>query len=138
MKGQAEITEIIIILALAAFTIALIPILLNLIQDFFKIFALASPEIVSRDLAGLMTISAAAPNNITLYYKIYAEGISYDFDSHDRKVNVKLLDEDQKMIKEASSIIPIDITSSLENVKEFKIIKTRESGRNYFRVVENE
>jgi len=114
-KAQAEITEII---SLVAISIALVFFFLFVLPKFvdtmFQMIALASAQVVSRDLAGLITISGAAPYKIDISYLQQAK---YNVNIKDRIVSV-----DDKTAKVGVDPSP----SPFENVNYFEIKKWTE------------
>lgn len=89
-KAQAEITEIISLVAIGiALIFFFVVILPKFVDTMFQLIALASAQVVSRDLAGLITISGAAPGRITIFYQPQAK---YNVGIADRIVSVELLE----------------------------------------------
>ena len=131
MKGQAEVTEIFSILAIIVVLIALIPIIIPTIQKAIEQFTLDSPDVVSKDLAALISISAVAPRDITIKYAINSEN-DYEIDIKDRLVTVsrERLDETE----ESSSPILVDVTGYFSQPRHFKIEKKVENGVNKYQV----
>lgn len=125
MKGQREVTEIFSILGLIVVLIALIPIIIPTIQEAIRIFTLDSPEIISKDLASLISASVAAPGNILTKYST-PSGSLYDVIIADKMVTVSRQLKDKK--QESSSPIPVDLRGSFSNTKDFVIEKRVEGG----------
>lgn len=98
MKGQEKISNTIIIVAMAAVALFFISNFMNFMMDVQKLFALASAEVVSRDLAGLISVSGSEPEEITIFYGGISEEVSYDIKLENRKIEVKMLDEEKEVI----------------------------------------
>lgn len=120
MKGQGETTEIFSILGIIVVLIALIPVIVPTIQEAIKMFTLDSPEIVSKDLAGLISISAAAQENILIRYSTIS-GNTYDVNVGNKLITMSRELSSGK--QESSSPIPIDAKGSFTSVKDFIIEK---------------
>lgn len=102
-----------------------------------KTIALSSPSIVIRDLAGLITISGAAPHTITISYEIPTEKYSYNLEVNGRILTLEMLGETKAVkgvIKKATDEIPIDPQTSILDSKSFTIYKTREDDKNFYEV----
>lgn len=67
MKGTAEI-EVLLTIGIIVATIALIFEVFVIVDTIISEFSAASAEVVSRDVASLITISASAPHDITIHY----------------------------------------------------------------------
>jgi hypothetical protein len=99
----------------------------------------SSPDVVARDIAGLVTISGAAPHQITIYYKVPTEKYSYNLQISGRNLTVEMLGEEKiinKITARASDEIPIDPQSSVSDSTIFTIEKLREEGKNVYEVTE--
>lgn len=94
----------ILILGAIIFAVKILP---GLISDLYGQLALFSAEVVARDLAGLITISAAAPNEIVIE-NAFSESYEYDASINDRIVWVKLLTTRYGMKGQANAKIAID------------------------------
>jgi hypothetical protein len=87
-KGVGEWSDILVAVLLAAclFLAALrIP---EIIGDVIDLLALASAEKTARDLGGIITVSAAATDTITIYHSTESEQIFYDIKIEDRIVHI--------------------------------------------------
>jgi len=91
MKGQAEIVEAVGILALIAMIILILTQIPKIFTEFFNLLALASANVVSRDLAGLISVSAVAPKDITIEYAGASDKITYNVQLEDRTIAVEAL-----------------------------------------------
>jgi hypothetical protein len=137
-KGQAEIMSIIGVVVSALFILVFVVFLLpDMIADLMAFLSTFSAEVVSRNVAGLITISAAAPDEITIDYSP-SNDFYYDVDINNRVVHVKLLTEKFMMKGESTIKAGIDSTCSqgppcqFSNVNYFRIEKNLvEAGREY-------
>ncbi|MBL7170242.1 MAG: hypothetical protein ISS48_04440 [Candidatus Aenigmarchaeota archaeon] len=131
MKAQAEVTEIFSILGIIVVLIALIPVIIPTIQEAIRQYTLDSPDVVSKDLAALISISAAAPRDITIKYDINSEN-DYEIDINNRLVIVsrERLDETQ----ESSNPILVDVRESFLGPRHFTIEKKVEDGITKYQV----
>jgi len=131
MKGQEEpgIIGMILIGIIAA---GLLYLLIEFVfSNLIPIFATGSVQVVSRDLAGLITISGVAPYKITINYAPEAD-IVYNVSIDSRILTAYTLEGQGKPLtissgvsQYASSKTAIDnIKTSLVNVKSFEIKKT--------------
>lgn len=129
MKGQAEITEILTWIGIIVVLVALIPVIMPIIRNAIESFAFSSPDVVSKDLASLISITAASSSNITIDYDI-PFGINYDVDIDERKVTVSKDGEEE----EASSPILINLKGLFSDIDEFKIEKRIEGNQEKYYV----
>jgi len=125
MKGQRQVTEFFSTIGLIVVFIALIPLILPTIQEALKLFSLDSPEVVSKDLANLLSISNAAQDYILIEYNTDS-GNSYNIDIKDGMLTAwrELNGEKQ----ESSTPILINAKGSFSDVKDFTIEKRVENG----------
>jgi len=117
MKGQAETTEVLSIVAIAALTIALMPIIITIFKDTSKLIS-TTPEVVSKDISSLVSISTAAPDQIKIEYTIDSAD-TYDVEMSERMVFVKKTG-DQDFV---SNPIVVDIDASLDDINKIEIEK---------------
>ena len=61
----------------------------DLIGDVVTMLSLQSAEKVARDLGGMITVSGAATDSMTIYYQAESEDVSYDIEIKDRMVHIK-------------------------------------------------
>jgi len=135
MKGQSKVTEVIFFIGLVVLLLQLIFIYPKLWKELIDSVIHTSPLIVVRDIAGLITVSGAAPDTIKIFYKVPTDKYSYNLNVDKRTVKLQMLDENGKPIgSEAITQIPIDPTVSLQNKISFIIEKTRIAGRNFYEV----
>lgn len=129
-KAQAEITEIISLvaigLALIFFFVVILP---KFIGTMFQMMALNSAHAVSRDLAGFITISGAATDRITITHQ---PGFKYNVGIADRIVSVELLEGLKDNAVTKSGVDPF--LNPIENVNYFEIRKWTENGQNKYKV----
>jgi hypothetical protein len=132
-KGQAEITEILSLVAIAvALIFFFVVILPKFMGSMFGMFALNSADAVSRDIAGLTTISGAATDRMTI---TYAPVSSYDVKILDRVVYVTLLEGLQDSAT-ARMGVPATCDGNCEfaSVNSFEISKTTSGEQNSYEV----
>lgn len=126
MKGADTITDTIIVIGaiilLIALAVAIVPNFLN----FLKTTALNGSDLVTKELSELVTISAAAPNEIQITYN--PSTLKYNLDITKRIVKTDLLRQasmDVGEIQETSlAKIAVDVTGSFGKVNVFDIKKT--------------
>ncbi|OGW54472.1 MAG: hypothetical protein A2Y81_11745 [Nitrospirae bacterium RBG_13_43_8] len=137
MKGDI-VTETIWIIALSVMIILIVFVAL---PKFWKDIAftaiLSSPEVVIRDIAGLVTISGAAPHDITIYYEVPTTKYSYNLMINGRNITLEMLGDEKildKITATTSDEIPIDPEASISDSTTFTIEKFREDGKNIYEV----
>lgn len=89
MKGSAEI-EVLMTVGLILLTIFFLANFFEIITDIANALALATATAASQDLSGLVTISGAAPDEISIRFSP-TDRYSYDLQIKDRLVNVRLI-----------------------------------------------
>lgn len=132
------VTETIWIIGL---TILIFLIIFVLVPKFWKSIAqtaiLSSPEVVIKDIAGLVTISGAAPHDITIYYEAKTEKYSYNLDIAGRILTLEMLSE-QRITEDikgkTTDEIPIDPHTSIYDSTIFTIEKMRKDEKNVYEV----
>jgi hypothetical protein len=133
MEGTIEL-KVLWMVFLFAIMVILIMMLPNLAEDLFKMIALASADVVSKDLAGLISISGAAPEKIVITYQTPSKEFFYDVKIKDRIVDVKMIGEGKAVISNATARCAVDPEASFKNVQKFVIEKTMENGKNKYKV----
>ena len=110
-KGQGKtVTYVLGLIVLSVFTFYFCTqILPKELAEIYSFVSQASSEAVSRNLAGAITISAAAPNEISIDYGI-AGDFKYGARISDRLVNLKLLTQVFGMQGDTQSKIAVDAT----------------------------
>lgn len=104
---RAQVADALAMLAFAALLLLLIPQLMKFWKEFFDTLALASAEVVARDLAGLICASAAAPSNLSLSYGASSE-VEYNVTLKDRQVEVQMLRQGKALGKSAKESYCVD------------------------------
>lgn len=129
MKGLAA-PEIIASFALAFVIVLALVMVPALVSDADTLLGISSSETVAFDLGGLATISAAAPERISLTYSGVFESKKYNITiSDDRVCYVSTPIESVK----GSSKLGIQLQpQTYENVKDFSIAKSRPDGENVY------
>jgi len=87
-KGQSEWMEIFMLVCVAAVICIIIFALPGMMSSMASLFALGSAEAVSRDVAGLVTISGAAFEDATITYKGASEALVYNVLIKDKLVSI--------------------------------------------------
>jgi hypothetical protein len=106
-------------------------------KDIAQTAVLSSPDVVIKDIAGLVTISGAAPHDITINYKVDTDTYSYNLQVSGRNLTVEMLGAEKIMNKitaAASDEIPIDPEASVLDSTTFTIQKTVADGKNLYEV----
>ncbi|MCX6820870.1 MAG: hypothetical protein NT016_02890 [Candidatus Aenigmarchaeota archaeon] len=85
-KGQAEWMEVFMLICVAAIICIIIFALPEMMSSMASLFALGSAEAVSRDVAGLVTISGAAFEDAAITYKGVSESLVYNVQIKDKLV----------------------------------------------------
>jgi hypothetical protein len=119
VRAQAAITEILLTFFIMAIMALLIVWLPKIIQTTLRMLALASAEVVARDLAGLLSVSGSAPGGIEVEHDPPGE-MSYDLEIVHQEVRVRL----GKEVGTAETWL--NLTLALEGVSSFKVTKTPE------------
>lgn len=87
-KGQSEWMEVFMLICVAVAICIIIFALPEMMSNMASLFALGSAEAVSRDIAGLVTISGAAFEDASITYKGAAESLVYNVLIEDKLVSV--------------------------------------------------
>jgi hypothetical protein len=87
-KGQSGWIEILMTILMAAAIVTVAFQIPRMMQDFADLITLASAEATARSLAGLITVSGAAPDSITIIYESEGEDAFYDVKIEDRIVYI--------------------------------------------------
>ncbi|MDI6807315.1 MAG: hypothetical protein QMD14_05970 [Candidatus Aenigmarchaeota archaeon] len=142
MKAQAKITDLLGVLLVMVTLIVFLTQLPKLFSSFYTLLALHHPKVVSEDLAGIISISAATPADIKILYESLVEGITYDVKFGERKLTIilrsdgEIVPKETKKIDEKIEIIPVNASATfcvdglkntppMENKKKFEISKKR-------------
>ncbi|MFQ6055349.1 MAG: hypothetical protein ACE5J3_05130 [Methanosarcinales archaeon] len=127
MKGDVSVNTIGIIIIVAA-TLTLFFIILPQVMGFLlRELALASPTVVSKELAGYVAISGAAPYSIKISY--YPSSLPYNVKIKGRIVSVSMSEKAEGLLERtpATFSIPIDPEVSFEDVNSFFIQKVQDT-----------
>jgi hypothetical protein len=136
MKAQAKIVDILGCILLVVVLLVFLTSLPKIFSSFYNLLALHFPEVVSKDLAGLISISAGTPANITISYSTPLEGASYDIILKNRNLTATLrmdgkivertTQEGKKVPLSAWATYWVDgLDKSCENKRKFEISKKR-------------
>ncbi len=138
MKGAGAIviTDVIVAIAIAVGTMFIILNVPSLVQDLAKLMELGSAETVAYDLAGLATISAAAPDTVRITYQSIRKDLAYTGSIKERVVTIEgpFKEEPYKQIA-GKAKVAIDVNASFQSKTSFTIKKTTENGENNYEVV---
>lgn len=125
MKGQAKIVDVITVLGLIVTFLILLTQIPKIYKDVFDMLALASAEVVSREVASLISISAAAPYKITLVYNVsYTQkGTNYTIELKNREANVTLIKNGEAKETAIAPFAVNNLNKKIENQNCFVITK---------------
>jgi len=126
MKGMVLI-EIMAVVFFTLMLIAVIYITPILFSEAARSLALASAEAVAKDIAGLLTMSNAATDRITIHYDCPTDKYLYNIRIEDGIVTVEMLDEEKKTLETKSSVTLVSITNEFEFTETLKIKNIREN-----------
>ena len=114
------VVNVVIFIAISALTLLLFLQVFPTFLDIVKTAVFYSPDVVTRDIAGLVTITGAAPYKITILYG--SDQAHYNIEIKDRLVSVEQIDDQGKIIgKSPKSKTAIDPEIQLENVNRLLI-----------------
>ena len=121
MKGVSEtITDTLLIVASVVLILALTAAILPQFLDFLKTASFDTSQLVSKEFAELITVSAAATDEIEITYN--PANVMYNIEIKDRIVQVDHLNQQQ--IQDSSKAkIAVDAESSFARVNVFTIRK---------------
>lgn len=130
-KGAGNpMMEVLLIIVAAGIGLIIITLVPGMLRDMFSLLSLASAETTARDLGGLITISAAAMEDVKIQYTGANEKIVYDVMIKDKIIEVRAFDADTlEPLDMATSMIygyskiPFDITTSISATNVFTIDK---------------
>ncbi|OGI15982.1 hypothetical protein A3K63_01365 [Candidatus Micrarchaeota archaeon RBG_16_49_10] len=118
MKGTI-ITDAISTIAVIIIFIVLLFTVPKILAEIKDIIVSNSPKVMSRDLAGLATISAASPYTIEINYT--NKEFSYDVEFSGRAVNVKYSDPVSTSSEESTSPMAVEISQQFQGVNHITI-----------------
>jgi hypothetical protein len=132
MKGAQDIPGVLGMLLIGFLTIGLVYLLIQFVfTNLIPLFAESSTEVVSRDLAGYITISGIAPYKITINYNA-SENILYNATIDSRILTVSILQSNPQPLTYSASpysqystqkIAVGDLSTAIINAHEFTIQK---------------
>jgi hypothetical protein len=126
MKGSYEITDMVAILAIAVSFIVLWTSIPKIWKEFFDEVALATSKVVAHDLSGIISISAAAPQDILISYKGNLKSINYTVDLKERKMEVEMLIDGKPTGEKSTNLYAVgSFDRHIENCNFFTASKTR-------------
>jgi hypothetical protein len=140
-SGQASATEVLMIFLITAAMLLLALQIPKIINDMWTLVSLASAEAVARNLAGLITISHAAAESVTIDYAGEDKNVLYDIEVEGRLVKVNAMQISHSILLESSepekksfsfsmgtAKIAVDVDASLSGLNVFRINKNRIEG----------
>jgi hypothetical protein len=137
MNGSV-VTEVLWIIGLTVliFLIAFV-VLPRFWKDIAQTAIFASPEVIVKDISGLITISGAAPHSIQISYDTNSKKYSYNLDVNQRNITLEMISGEvlaKKVKAKVNDEIPIDPNSYVPDSTTFTIEKTRNDDVNYYEV----
>lgn len=120
MKAQAEATEILTILGITVVGALILFFIMPIIKNILEASVFSSPQIISRDLANLITISASSTDDIIIYYKPSPQLTTYRVNLKDRYIFVETSGKTEKS-KDSTNSFAVDTDGFLENANSFEI-----------------
>lgn len=87
-KGAGEWSEVLLTVLLCACIMVVVLKIPEIVSGILTTFSVASGEKLARDLGGLVTVSGAAQDSISIYYESEAQHVSYDVEISNRMVHV--------------------------------------------------
>lgn len=139
-KGQLEWTEVFTLICVAAAILLIVLMFPEMLTNMASLFAMGSAEAVSRDVAGLVTISGAAFDDASITYTGAVETVVYDVLIKDKLVSVEsiLLSSggvvpphpsaagvaNLPAFKQGVSRIPFDVSADISSKNTFDITKS--------------
>ncbi len=124
MKGQMAVTEILTIIGMIVVIVALIPVILPFITKTIESFVSNYPEIVSKDLASLISTSVASTGNIRIDYEFPSSDYSVRFSGR----TIYVSREHNGEIQQSSAPILIDTRGTIPTNSRFTIEKRIKDG----------
>ena len=133
-KGNGELVEILMTVTLSVCLVTVAFKAPQIMGEMADMITLSSAERTALDLGGLITISGAAQDKITIYYENEEETISYDIEIEDRMLNIKnirvygetVVSSETTVSKGWAKIGYGDVTLNLIDVRDFVIEKDKE------------
>jgi len=133
MKSQvapADIITFLVISVIFVLTMSRIP---KIYKEFFSVLALSTSDVVAHDLAGLISMSAAAPDDIIIEYHGRSEQINYTVELKDRDITVEMIVDGEPQNRTVENVYAVsDLQGKFEDCKKFEIKKIRTGLDNYY------
>jgi len=124
MKGFISVTDILGFIAIGIVAIILLSSVPRIFNEFFGELALANPNVVASDLASLISVSAAAPKDITIIFKGPVKQVNYTVKLKERTITVNVtLEGEVKEVSSKARYAVDNLDEYLENYHTFKIVK---------------
>ena len=124
MKAQVSATETVTLVVMSAMYILFILQMPKIFKDFFDEIATANSQVVASDMAGLISVSAVAPEDIVIQYHGIVKDINYTVNLKDGNITVEML-RDGKPLENPSEnkYAIVGLNRYIENQKKFEIKK---------------
>jgi hypothetical protein len=116
MKGSV-ITDAVSTIAIIVIFVILLMMIPDVIVQVKDIFVLNSPRVVSRDLASLVTITAASTYPVEINYS--TDDVKYNVDFMGKTVNVSYSDVDFNRYEDSQSPIGVEVEGKFTGVNRF-------------------
>jgi len=124
MKAQVSATDTMTLVVISAMFILLMLQIPKVFKDFFDTVATATSQVVASDLAGLISVSAAAPEDIVIVYEGALKQVNYTVDLHDGNITVEMLREGEPIENPSENKYAIvSLQKYIENQKNFEVEK---------------
>ncbi len=147
LKGAGKLTHALFaVLAVALFTAIMFMVISGTFEDLAKQIAQESSEVVAKDIAAFLTVSGAAPEDITITYKPSTK-FSYDVEIKDRFVGIKSLFDNEytegarilvwklgPISWEEKTAVDAKTQGDIKNTKTFVITKTVDNGKYVYKI----
>lgn len=135
MKGQAEVTEVLSILGIIVVLVMLIPMIIPILKSTIESTTIDSPQMISKDIAALISVSPASTGEINITYEKASEK-PYKVIIKDKMVKVSL--ERGEKTEESINPILVDVTADIQDFDYIKIKKRVVGGNNLYQVGAND
>jgi hypothetical protein len=133
MKGSIEIVDMTVMLAVAVMFVLLMTQIPKILKEFFDQLALSTSKVVVHDLTGMISISAAAPQDIVISYNGLFKEIRYNADLGNREMKVQMIKEGELVGEISSNQYAVSsLQKNIPNCIIFKVSKNRNNFDNNY------
>lgn len=139
MKAMIPVSDTLTFLAISMIFILIMARIPSIFKEFFSVLSLSTSDVVAHDLAGLISMSAAAPDDITIEYHGRVKQINYTVELKDRNITVEMIIDGEPQERSVVNVFAVsDLQGKFENSKKFEVKKRRSRFDNdyYFDVIE--